>query len=59
MEYICTLDVNHSCKLLVKKDIKNFCEGNASCSYYQQEAKVSATPAGYVRKERWYEKYYK
>lgn len=52
--YICTLDKEYNeCPLF---DGKGFCSApNRSCGMLR----IQEEPKKYVRKERWYEKYYK
>lgn len=52
-KYICTLQAETDCKYL-SKDRKN-CLGNPACAFCYDNAENH----GYVRQERWYEKYYR
>ena len=57
MRYLCTLDLpDLVCPFHCNHKT---CSGNESCSYcVEDKRKKEARPKGYVRKERWYEKYY-
>ena len=55
MKYLCTLEVETNCELLIGKDT---CKGNPACAFCAVD-KPDDKQQGYVRKERWYEKYYK
>ena len=55
----CTLspDIN-TCKFYSPSD--NSCSNpNEGCTFREDSSKSSELPTGYVREERWYEKYYK
>lgn len=59
MAYTCTLEMeNNKCKNLLEN---KQCSGNTMCCFCKEEIKeqtiIEKTP--YVRKERWYEQYYK
>lgn len=60
MEYLCTLTVSTiNCPNLLP-DQK--CKGNTSCNFcakIQEEKAEVPVKKEYVRKERWYEKYYR
>ena len=51
--YICTLQADADCKY--SSSDKKKCSGNPACAFCADESKLQGR---YVRKERWYEKYY-
>ena len=53
-QYKCILQTQFDCKYRLPD---NKCEGNTSCGFCKTDEKIE--PKGYVRQERWYEKYYK
>lgn len=58
MDYICKLDGDLECPNRLPDNIH--CNNNINCGFCVEEAKPQEyKPKGYVRKERWYEKYYK
>lgn len=58
MEYICKLDSDLDCPYRLED--KMHCNNNDQCSFCMVEREeYEYNSKGYVRKERWYEKYYK
>jgi len=58
MMYICKLASDLDCNNRLPDNIH--CNNNVNCGFCVEEAKIQKSQAkGYVRKERWYEKYYK
>lgn len=60
MKYLCTMDADlRQCQLL--DQTRKYCAGeNVKCSFCEVEQKNNPqNPKGYVRQERWYEKYYR
>ena len=56
------MDKVYKCKLLINTDCiykmqSDMCRGNKACSFCKED--TDEEPKAYVRKERWYEKYYK
>ena len=57
-KYICNFDSDLYCPNRLSDHIH--CNDNIQCSFCVEETKAQErNPKGYVRKERWYEKYYK
>ena len=55
MTYVCELHVGAECEYLA--DDGHHCRGNCCCAFCEEENRQAKEK--YVRKERWYEKYYK
>lgn len=57
MTYVCELRVESDCEYL--NDDRVHCSGNQCCAFCEREITEEEYRNSYVRKERWYEKYYK
>lgn len=56
--YRCELNIpDRQCPNLLADGIH--CNDNVKCSFCKDETLEEQTKTGYVRQERWYEKYYK
>ena len=59
MDYICKLDSDLECPSKSPDNI-HCNNNNTKCVFCVEEVKPQEyKPKGYIRKERWYEKYYK
>ena len=56
-DYICKMKINNIPCRYQKCD--GGCSANMRCSYQIERIDSEETRRGYVRKERWYEKYYR
>ncbi len=58
IQYICTLDIpEKTCVRLMNDGVH--CDNHTSCGFCKEENPKDMNKPGYVRQERWYEKYYK
>lgn len=57
MEYLCTLGMDTGCECL--EEDKTHCKAYTKCSFCREVSKDITENNKYVRKPRWYEKYYR
>lgn len=58
MNYICKLNTEFDCPMRLSDGVH--CNNNTKCGFCVAESQLQQRKIkGYVRKERWYEKYYR